>query len=106
MRFFWSRRAWREPQPNDLSALLQKGLFEEEATHNLDAAITAYQAAVSGFDKDRKLAATAVFRLGESLRKQGKTNEAAAQYERVVREFSDQETLAKQSVVFFGQKTR
>lgn len=79
---------------NDLTSALQKGLFEEEANHNLDAAAQAYQAVSAQFDKDRKLAATAIFRLGEVYRKQGKTNEAVAQYERIVREFSDQETLA------------
>src|SRR5437870_10267553 len=78
---------------NDLSASLQRGLFEEEANHNFDAAIQAYQAVVNQYDKDRKLAATAVFRLGESYRKQGKTNEAGAQYERVLREFPDQPDL-------------
>ena len=46
------------------------------------------------FDKDRQLAATAVFRLGECYRAQGKTNEAAAQYQRILRDFSDQNTLA------------
>ncbi len=79
---------------NDLASALQKGLFEEEANHNLEAAAAAYQAVSSQFDKDRKLAATAIFRLGEVFRKQGKTNEAVLQYERIVREFSDQETLA------------
>src|SRR5262245_44744234 len=74
---------------NDLSATLQKGLFEEEANHNYDAAIQAYQSVTAQFDKDRKLAATAIFRLGEIYRKQGKTNEANAQYERIVREFSE-----------------
>src|SRR5204863_10079540 len=78
---------------NDISATLQRGLFEEEANHNLDAAIRAYQSVISQYDKDRKLAATAIFRLAESFRKQGKTNEATAQYERVVREFSEQSTL-------------
>src|SRR6266540_4239013 len=78
---------------NDLTSALQKGLFEEEANHNLDAAAQAYQAVSAQFDKDRKLAATAIFRLGEVYRKQGRTNEATAQYERIVREFSDQPTL-------------
>src|ERR1043165_5478210 len=78
---------------NDLTSTLQKGLFEEEANHNLDAAAQAYQAVSAQFDKDRKLAATAIFRLGEVYRKQGRTNEATAQYERIVREFSDQQTL-------------
>src|SRR6266404_5282296 len=90
---------------NDLSAALQRGLFEEEANHNLDAAIQAYQSVIIQYDKDRKLAATAIFRLGESYRKQGKTNEASAQYERVTREFSDQpelRTLSRQNLSALG----
>lgn len=78
---------------NDLSGLLQKGLFEEEANRNLDAASTAYETLVKQFDKDRQIGATAVFRLGEVYRKQGKTNEAALQYERIVRDFAEQTTL-------------
>ena len=74
---------------NDLTSALQKGLFEEEANHNYAAAIEAYESVVSRFDDNRKLAATAIFRLGEIYRKQGKTNEATAQYQRVVREFAD-----------------
>jgi ankyrin repeat protein len=82
---------------NDLSRALQKGLFEEEANHNLEAAAQAYQSVAAQFDKDRKLAATAIFRLGEVYRKQGKTNEANAQYERILREFPDQTELVKLS---------
>lgn len=78
---------------NDLTSALQRGLFEEEANRNLDAAAQAYQTVSAQFDKDRALAATAIFRLGEIFRKQNKTNEAAAQYQRIVREFSDQDTL-------------
>jgi len=79
---------------NDLTGLLQKGLFEEEANRDLTAAIANYQSLASAFDKDRQLAATAIFRLGECYRKLGKTNEAVVQYERIVKEFSDQQTLA------------
>jgi ankyrin repeat protein/N-acetylneuraminic acid mutarotase len=78
---------------NDLTTTLQRGLFEEEANQNLTAAVQAYEAVASQFDKDRKLAATAIFRLGECYRKQGNTNAAATQYERILREFSDQPTL-------------
>ena len=85
---------WLSAATNDLTSTLQRGLFEEEANHNLEAAAQAYQAVSARFDQDRKLAATAIFRLGEVYRKQGKTNEAVAQYERIVREFSDQPTLA------------
>jgi FOG: Ankyrin repeat len=90
---------------NDLTSALQKGLFEEEANHNYSAAIEAYQGVINRFDEDRKLAATAIFRVGEIYRKQGKTNEANAQYERVVREFSDQSTLATFSQSYLSAGT-
>src|SRR5512146_1119446 len=79
---------------NDLTGLLQKGLFEEEANRDLTAAIANYPSLANAFDKDRQLAATAIFRLGECYRKLGKTNEAAAQYQRILKDFSDQQTLA------------
>jgi Tetratricopeptide repeat len=78
---------------NDLTTILQKGLFEEEANRNLDAAIASYQALVSQFDKDREVAAMAVFRLGECYRRLGRTDDAIGQYERIVRDFADQATL-------------
>src|ERR1022692_4894685 len=90
---------------NDLTSALQRGLFEEEANQNLGAAIQAYQTVANQFDKDRKLAATAIFRLGECYRKQGNTNDAATQYERILREFSDQPTLvtlSRQSLAGMG----
>ena len=80
-------------QTNSLTALLQQGLFEEQANRNLDAAIADYQSLALQFDQDRQLAATAVFRLGECYRAQGRTNEAAAQYQRILHDFADQQTL-------------
>jgi ankyrin repeat protein len=82
---------------NDLTTPLQRGLFEEEANHQLDAAIVNYKEAIEHFDHERQLAATAVFRLGECYRKLGRTNEANAQYARIVREFPDQTQLAQLS---------
>ena len=81
-------------QTNDLSAALRQGLFEEEANRNLEAAISNYQALATQFDRDRQIAATAIFRLGECYRKLGRDNDAVVQYQRIVREFSDQQTLA------------
>ncbi len=78
---------------NSMTAALQQGLFEEEANNNLEAAIRAYQTVINQFDRDRKLAATAVYRLGECYRKQGKTNDAVVHYTRIVTEFSDVGTL-------------
>lgn len=78
---------------NDLTSRLQQGLFEEEANRNLDAAIANYQLLAAQFDKNRQIAVTAIFRLGECYRKLGKTNEAVVQYQRILRDFSDQQTL-------------
>jgi ankyrin repeat protein len=81
-------------QTNNLTSLLQQGLLEEQANRNLDAAISNYQSLASQFDQDRQLAATAIFRLGECYRMQGKTNEAALEYQRILRDFAGQQTLA------------
>lgn len=85
------------PGADQLSPELQRGLFEEEANQNLDAAIKAYQAALSTHDNERKFAATALFRLGECYRKLGRTNDAATQYQRLVEDFGDQTALANLS---------
>ena len=79
---------------DDLSATLQRGLFEEEANNNLPAAIKAYEAVVNATDAQRKLAGTALFRLAECHRKLGRTNDAVALYQRVMHEYSDQTRLA------------
>ena len=92
-------------QTNDLTALLQQGLLEEQANRNLNAAIADYQSLALQFDKNRQLAATAVFRLGECYRAQGRTNEAAVQYQRVIHDFSDQQslvTLSRQDLTGMG----
>lgn len=80
-----------------LAELLQKGLYEEEANQNPRAAIEFYQSLVQRTDDQRRLAATAVYRLGECYRKLGQTNEAVAQYQRVVRDYTDQDALLKLS---------
>ena len=80
-----------------LVELLQKGLMEEEAQRDLPAAIRTYRELIEKIDNQRRLAATAVFRLGESYRKLGQTNEAAQHYQRLMREFPSETTLAKLS---------
>jgi len=81
-------------QQTNLTELLQQGMFEEQANRNLDAAIADYEALSTQFDKDRQLAATAIFRLGECYREEGQTNQAALEYRRILNEFPDQKTLA------------
>ena len=90
---------------DDLTAVLQQGLFNEEADHDLAAAIKAYQFVVAGADAQRKLAATAVFRLGECYRKLGQTNDAVTQYQRIIDQFMDQTnlvTLSRQNLGGLG----
>jgi tetratricopeptide (TPR) repeat protein len=76
---------------------LRKAVVEEESQHNLAAAVQDYQAVVAQFDEGRKTAATALFRLAECYRQQGKKDQAIAAYQRVVQEFADQSKLAEQS---------
>src|SRR5689334_12769818 len=89
----------------DLGATLQRALLEEEGNQNLPAAIEAYQALLTAHDNDRKLAATAVFRLGECYRKLGRTNDAVGQYQRILAGFSDMTqlaTLSRQNLAGLG----
>ena len=98
----WAALAHAAPAEQNLTNSLRNGLYEEEANHNLPVAIQNYQALISRFDEERKLAATAVFRLAECYRKLGQTNEASAQYQRVTREFFDQTNLVELSRLYLG----
>lgn len=100
--FLFTMTAAASAATNDVSGLLQKGLFEEEANRNLEAAIQAYQGVIAETDKDHQFAATAIFRLAECYRKLGRTNEATAQYQRVIRDFSDQTELVRLSRDYTG----
>jgi tetratricopeptide (TPR) repeat protein len=76
---------------------LKKAIVQEETGQSPEKAIQAYQAIVAQYDEDRKVAATALYRLAESYRKAGMRAEAQAAYQRVVREFSDQTAYADPS---------
>jgi tetratricopeptide (TPR) repeat protein len=86
-----------------LAETLRKGVVQEETNQNLDAAIQAYQSVLTQFGEERKTAATALFRLAECYRKQGKNEPAMAAYKRVVAEFADQTKLAQQSQTVLAQ---
>lgn len=89
-----------------LSEALQKGLLAEEAHQDLPAAIQNYQAVLAQFNDQRKIAATAAFRLGECYRKLGKTDQALAQFQRVVRDFPDQAALVNLSQKYLAEAGR
>jgi ankyrin repeat protein len=91
-----------------LTEALQKGLLEEEANQNLEAAIEAYQSVIQQSAEQRRIIATALYRLGECYRKQSKTALAAAQYERLLAEYTDQTILAnlcRQNLVALNAST-
>lgn len=89
-----------------LSGPLEKGLLAEEVHQNLDAAIQEYQSVLTQFTEQRKIAATALFRLGECYRKLGNSSQAAVQFERLIREFPDQTNLVQLSRKFFTEAGR
>lgn len=76
---------------------LQTGVFEEEANLDSNAALAAYQGILERFDAQRAEAAQAIFRAAEIFRKTGNLTDAHTYYARILREFSDQSQLARQS---------
>lgn len=93
---------------DNLATFLQRALFEEEGNQNLAAAIDAYQTLLTVHENDRRIAATAVFRLGECYRKLGRTNDAVAQYRQLVARYADQTnlvTLSRQNLAGLGAES-
>jgi hypothetical protein len=80
-----------------LADRLRKAVVEEDSQHNLTAAVQDYQAVVAQFDAGRKIAASALFRLAECYRQQGRKDEAVGAFQRVIREFGDQSGLSGKS---------
>jgi ankyrin repeat protein len=87
--------AGRAAEP--LEQTFQSAIVAEEVRRDLNAAVRGYEAVIAQVDAQRAIAATAVFRLGECYRKLGRTNEATAQYQRVVRDFPAEATLVRLS---------
>jgi ankyrin repeat protein len=83
-----------ESLPEDL---LRQGLFEEEANQNLDKAAEHYRAVIAAHDRQRALAASATFRLGEIARKKNDKEGAAAAFRMVAERFPEQAELARLS---------
>ncbi len=83
-----------DPVPADL---LRQGLFEEEANQNLDKAAEHYRAVIAAHERERALAASATFRLGEIARKKNDKEAAAAAFRTVTERFPEQQELARLS---------
>jgi ankyrin repeat protein len=83
-----------DPTPEDL---LRQGLFEEEANRDLDKAADRYRAVIAAHDRQRALAASATFRLGEIARKKNDKDAAATAFRTVVERFPEQTEIARLS---------
>lgn len=94
------------PAPaQDLTALLQKGLAEEEINRDPAAAIEQYSTLLAEFDKGRQPAATALFRIAECHRKLGDEKAAAERLQQLVTLYPKQEklvALARQNLKTLG----
>lgn len=76
-----------------LTEAFQRGLLAEESQRDLKAAAAAYDEVLRQADAQRELIATALFRRAEVRRRLGRTNEAEADYRRLLRQFAEQTNL-------------
>lgn len=76
--------------PDPVREAVERGLAAEESGKDIAGATKAYTDAVATADGRRATHATALFRLAEVQRRQGRTNEATELYRRLLVEFPEQ----------------
>ena len=76
-----------------LSELLEKGIYSEETKGDLDAAMQCYQQIVAEAKGGQAVAAQAQYRLGVCYDKKKNYPEAAAAFEKLVKDYPDQKEL-------------
>ncbi|HWB02026.1 MAG TPA: ankyrin repeat domain-containing protein [Verrucomicrobiales bacterium] len=82
---------------DEIEKAFRDALYAEEVKGDSEAALKAYQEVGKKFESQRDMAATALFRQGECLRKLGRKEEAAAAYNKVLSLYGDRERVAKLS---------
>lgn len=83
------------PAPAEpISTLMEKAVFTEETTGNLDEAIKLYQQIVKQTEADRSVIAQAHYRLGLCLLKKNQKPEAIEAFKKVTTLFGDQKDIA------------
>lgn len=81
----------------EVEKAFRDALYAEEVKGDTEAALKAYQEVAAKFEQQRDMAATALFRQAECLRKLGRKDEAAALYNKVLAQYGDKERTAKLS---------
>ena len=87
--------------------LLRDALFAEEAQQDYKTAVEKYKKLLASFKKERAIAVTALYRLAEIQRKQGKKKEAAALYRQLIIEFpgmEPQNRMSRDNLLALGEK--
>ncbi len=94
------------PEDGSVVEAMREALYAEEVTGDVAAALKAYEAVTARFEEQRDLAATALFRQGECLRKLERPQEAEAAYRKLLALFPDKERLvrlSRENLVALGQ---
>ncbi len=79
---------------DEIEKAFRDALYAEEVKGDSETALKAYQEVSAKFEMQRDMAATAIFRQGECLRKLGRKEEAAAAYNKVLSQYGDRERVA------------
>ncbi len=87
----------RAEEESSIEETFRDALYAEEVKGDVEAALKVYQDVGKRFDHQRNLAATALFREGECLRKLKRDTEAAEAYEKVLALYGDVERVALQA---------
>jgi ankyrin repeat protein len=82
---------------DEIEKAFRDALYAEEIQGDSEVALKAYKEVGAKFEMQRDLAATALFRQGECLRKLGRKDEAVAAYNKVLAQYGDRERVAKLS---------
>jgi len=94
-------------QEKSMSDGLRDALYLEEVKRDPAAAASAYESLLDGYAQQQQFAATALFRLAEIRRAEGRKDEAIALYQRLIAQFpnADAKTkLAKENLAALGAK--
>lgn len=92
----WGLNTWAEEE-SSIEETFRDALYAEEVKGDIEAALKVYQDVGARFDHQRDLAATALFREGECLRKLKRDVEAAEAYGKVLALYGDVARVATQA---------
>lgn len=94
-----------QAEEKSLSDGLRDALYLEEVKRDPAAAASAYESLLDGYEQQQQLAATALFRLAEIRRAEGRKDEAIALYQRLIAQFPNADTkLARENLLALGAK--